>query len=63
MQKHYWQIMIDGNPWQNQKIWNIGSAKAVYEKVKNDLEKHVDYKGEIIEIVRIEGKYAIVEED
>ena len=48
MQKHYWQILINGEPWHNQKIWNYRSAIGVYKKVKSDLEgmliiKNVNY--------------------
>ena len=57
MQKHYWQILINGEPWHNQKIWNYRSAIAVYKKVKSDLERHVDYKGETIELARFDGRY------
>lgn len=54
MQKYYWQILVDGKPW-NMKIWNRASAEGVYKNVKSQLERHVDYKCEKIELVKLEG--------
>lgn len=54
MQTYYWQILIDGKPY-GMKIWNKSSAKVVYEKVKRDIENNIDYKGEKIELVKLDN--------
>lgn len=54
MQTYFWQVLIDGEPWQNAKIWNEESAKVVYERVKSNVENHIDYKGENVELVKLQ---------
>jgi transcription termination factor Rho len=52
MQTYYWQILIDEKPWHNVKIWNEASAKVIHNKVKRDIENHIDYKGEKVELAK-----------
>ena len=54
-QKYYYQILIDGKPWNNTKIWNKSSAEVIYNRVKCDRKRHVDYKDEEIELIKIES--------
>jgi hypothetical protein len=53
MQNYYYQILVNGQPWENLKIYNMRSAEAHLKHITDHVTHHIDYKDKQNEVILI----------
>jgi hypothetical protein len=67
MQNYYYLILVNDQPWQDMKIWNLRSAEVHLKHITDYVTHHIDYRNckheiKLIKVDEVIKWYVILEQ-